>query len=420
MSEPNATNTPASHPHQNVVILGGGIGGLAAAISLQRRSDIHVTLVDPNAVHVWKPLFDELATGTMPFKGNLFPFDELARRFNFSFVQDKPASVDRSAKSVTLEGGITLPYDALIVSMGARSNDFGTPGAQDNCLFLDKVDQARVLYDHFWNGMAKAHATSEPLKVAVVGGGPTGVELSGNFVEAIDRTKGLGKKGREQLFRASLLEASPRILNRMPENVSVSMTREMSKIGYQVLDHTAVAEVTDKGFKLKSGQFVEADVRVWAAGVKAVDGTAIFAELERNRMGQLVVGPTLQTTQDPAIFALGDCSAIAEKPLPSTAQVANQQGFYAGYAVQDFLAGRKPGNFVFNNRGVIVMLGDFDAWYVAPSDKDFGGTGLCGKIVGMAHRSLYYKYLASLFGPVSAAERLIGHLLHPEPPHSPF
>lgn len=384
---------------KHVVILGGGVGGLEAANLLSRNSRIKVTLVDQNSVHIWKPALHEFASGTIGHRGNLFAFTELAKRFGFEFIQTTMENIDRSTKTVQLKNGLTLQYDQLVVALGARANDFGTPGAKENSLFLNSLTDATVIHDRFRDLLIQAQKTNTAVQMSIVGGGATGVQLAAELCQAIDTTPGLGEAARRRLLKPTLIEALPRLLAAFPERVSAEAKAELERLGFNVITNGMVSEVGTDHIALKDGRTIPADFRIWAAGVQASAATALFGDLELSRGGQLMVTPTLQTTQDPAIFAIGDCARMDENPVAPTAQAARQQGRYIGrVAIPRLVAGKAVPPFVYNDRGSVVSLAHYNAWGMWPSKKDFGGHGLGARFARFIHEGLFRQHQMGLSG----------------------
>ncbi|EHH69059.1 NADH dehydrogenase type II [Gluconobacter morbifer G707] len=381
-----------------MLVLGGGVGGLEAAMALGRKSNISLTLIDRSPVHYWKPALHEFASGTMEHTGNCIPFAETASRFGFRFVQSAPVAVNRDNKTVSLENGETLPYDYLVVALGARANDFGIPGIIDHCLFIDSLNDASIIFERFRTALIAARTAGTKLSVGIVGGGATGVQLVAEMCKAIDGARGLGPAIRKSLLQAVLIETGPRILPAFPEAVSTAATQELEKLGITVMTGAMVVGADDTGFNLKSGEHIPATLRIWAAGVRASDATGLFEGLERGRAGQLAVTQTLQTTADPHIFAIGDCSRIDTAPVAPTAQAARQEGQYVGAVLPEIIAGRVPANFNYNDRGAVVALGDYNGWGMLDANRSFGGGALSGLFARLIHEGLYRQHQAGVVG----------------------
>lgn len=402
---------------KHVIILGGGIGGLEAAITLCRQNTASVTLVDPNPVHIWKPSLHEFASGTIEHGGNLFSFIELSKRFGFDFIQSSPEKVERDKKLVHLNNGQHLPYDRLVVAIGARANDFGTPGAQEHCLFLNNLNDANALHERFRNALINAQKTGEPLTLSIVGGGATGVQLAAELCRAIDSTPELGENARRRLLKPTLIEAMPRLLPAFPESVSEEAKKELEKIGFDVITEGMVSSIDANTVTLKDGRSIPAAMRIWAAGVKAGQATDLFDGLERSRSGQLIVTPTLQSVDDENILALGDCSHINTNPVAPTAQAARQEGQYVGrIALPRLLKGQTPPPFAYHDRGAVVALANYNAWGMWPSKKAFGGHGIGARFARFVHEGLFRQHQLCLSGIFKTAFVTLREHLSPNRP----
>ncbi|QEH96358.1 NAD(P)/FAD-dependent oxidoreductase [Gluconobacter thailandicus] len=399
-----------------VVVLGGGVGGLEAATALGRRGNISLTLVDRSPVHYWKPSLHEFAAGTMQHDGNCIPFTETAAKFGFSFTQSVPTAIDRTPQTVTLENGSTLPYDYLVVALGSRANDFGIPGIVEHCRFIDSLNDADTLYSEFRKALQTARAAGQKLSLGIVGGGATGVQLAAELCKAIDEAPGLGVSVRKTGLDAVLIETGPRILPAFPEAVSEAAAAQLEKLGIAVRTGAMVVGADENGFNLKSGEQIPATLRIWAAGVRASDATALFDGLERGRAGQLGVTQTLQTTEDPKIFAIGDCARIDAAPVAPTAQAARQQGQYVGRVLPQIIAGQTPAPFVYNDRGAVVALGDYNGWGMLDANRSFGGGLLSGLFARLIHEGLYRQHQAGIVGLVKTASTTVREHLSPVKP----
>ncbi|QDH17278.1 NAD(P)/FAD-dependent oxidoreductase [Swingsia samuiensis] len=399
-----------------VVVLGGGVGGLEAATILGRKSNFDVTLVDRSPVHYWKPVLHEFAAGTITEEGNTLSFVKAAEKFGFDFVQSSPNAVDRETRSVTLENGRTIPYDYLLVALGARANDFGIQGVLENCYFIDSLKDANVIHSEFRKQLLAARAAGKRLDLAIVGGGATGVQLIAELCKAIDTAPGLGPTVRKESLNAVLVETAPRILLAFPESVSQAATRQLEDLGITVKLGAMVVGADEAGFALKSGEHIPATLRVWAAGVRASSATELFEGLERGRAGQLSVTKTLQTTNDPRIFALGDCSRIEEAPVAPTAQVARQEGIYIGQALPKIANNQTPEPFVYHDKGAVVALGNYNGWGMWDAKRGFGGGFFSGRFARFIHEGLYRQHQAGLVGVCAAVREALKERFSPVKP----
>ncbi|MCX2561978.1 NAD(P)/FAD-dependent oxidoreductase [Acetobacter farinalis] len=403
-----------------LVIVGGGIAGLALATrlgnSMGRAGKLDITLVDKGFSHVWKPMLHCFAAGTARNENDRITFISHAAGHGFRFCYGEISHLDRAARRLTLaplreqdEDEVILEerhleYDALIFAIGSRANDFGTPGVKDHCIFLDNVVEANNFNERFRHAVLQAYGRGTPMDIAIVGGGATGVQLAAELHKALDIGSLYNFTPKTPEMRVTLLEAGPRILPSFPENVSEEAHKQLEALNISVRIGAMVSGVDEKGFILKDGSRVDAQFRVWAAGVKAPDVTREMDGLECARGGQLVVKPNLQTTLDDRIFAVGDCSFITEHPLPPTAQVARQEAHHLARYLPQWILNQTPvPPFTFNNKGAIVALGNYNGWGAFPDGKTFGGGTLRGLSARLGHTALYRQHQFELYGVVGGA-----------------
>jgi len=333
-----------------IVIVGGGAGGLELATRLGdrlgRRKRARVTLVDRARTHLWKPLLHEFAAGSMDLDHHALPYLAQARWHHFRFQRGSMDGLDRARRVIKVaptldEDGRELiprreiPYDTLVIAVGSHSNDFGTPGAREHAISLDMPEQADRFHHRLINACIRANAQHEPLrpeqlKVAIIGAGATGVELAAELHKTTRElvAYGLDRINPEKDVRLTIIEAAPRILPAVPERVSKAAHELLRGLNVEVLTGERVTGVEADGVSTASGRKIPSELTVWAAGIKAPDFLKDLDGLESNRLNQLAVTETLQTTRDPDIFALGDCAACPwpgnERGVPPTAQAAHQ------------------------------------------------------------------------------------------------
>ena len=311
-----------------VVIVGGGAGGLELATRLGRtlgkRGKARITLVDANLTHIWKPLLHEVAAGSLNSSADELNYVAQAKWNHFEFQMGRMAGLDRASKCIRLEAtrdefGVelvpsrALNYDTLVIAVGSTTNDFGTSGASEHCIFLDTREQAERFHRQLLSHYMKAHAgegASSNISMAIVGAGATGVELAAELLHAAKELAAYGLDGiKPEDVNITLIEAGPKVLPALPERISQPVHQTLLDLGVTVLTGAAVSEVTAEGLHTKQGEFVQASLKVWAAGIKAPAFLHELDGLETNRINQLVVHPTLQSTRDENIFAFGDCAA---------------------------------------------------------------------------------------------------------------
>ncbi|GKV93294.1 NAD(P)/FAD-dependent oxidoreductase [Pectobacterium aroidearum] len=409
-------------PTKKIVIVGGGAGGLELATSLGhklgRKKKAEITLVDRNHSHLWKPLLHEVATGSLDDDMDALSYLAHARNHYFQFQLGMLTDIDREQQQIQLaevcdeQGDVLvaarrIPYDILVVALGSASNDFGTPGVKDHCIFLDNPKQARRFHNEMLNLFLKFTANQdekERVNIAIVGGGATGVELSAELHNAVKQLHSYGFDGLDnQTLNVTLVEAGERILPALPPRISAAAHQELNNIGVRVLTKTMVTSAESGGLNTKDGEFIEADLMVWAAGIKAPDAMKEIAGLETNRINQLVVEPTLQTTRDPNIFAIGDCASCPQEGggfVPPRAQAAHQMASRCHSNIIALLNGQTLKPYVYKDHGSLVSLSKFSTVGSLMGNLMRGSVMVEGRIARFVYISLYRMHQVALHGYV--------------------
>lgn len=405
---------------EKIVIIGGGAGGLELATQLGhklgRKKKAEIILVDRNHSHLWKPLLHEVATGSMDEGIDALSYLAHARNHGFQFQLGSLTQINRENKTLELaeihdaEGALLVPqrelaYDRLVIALGSTSNDFGTPGVKDHCIFLDNPHQARRFHNEMLNLFLRFSASEgslEKVNIAIVGGGATGVELSAELYNAVKQLHSYGYKGLDSSsLNVTLVEAGERILPALPPRISAAAHQELTKLGVRVLTQTMVTSATENGLNTKGGEFIDADLMVWAAGIKAPDFLKEIGGLETNRINQLVVKETLQTTLDDDIYAIGDCASCALPGggfVPPRAQSAHQM---ASRALENILAQRKEKPlkaYVYKDHGSLVSLSRFSTVGSLMGNLMRGSMMVEGRIARFVYISLYRMHQIALHG----------------------
>ena len=376
------------NPHK-IVIVGGGAGGLELATRLGkaygRGNKVIVTLVDKNRTHIWKPKLHEIASGSMDFGDHEVDYMAQAHWNHFTFRIGELKGLDRANKTIDLfpyldsDGSPVTPiqqieYDTLVVCVGSLSNDFGTQGVKEFALKLETQHDAKQFHSKMVNACIRAHHQKEvihkrQLHVAIIGAGATGVELAAELHRTTREvvTFGLDRIDPEKDIKVSLIEAAERILPALQPRFSLATEDLIKKLGVQVFTSSKVMEVMSNGIRLADGRVLESELVVWAAGVKAPDFLKDLGGLETNRINQLVVLDTLQTTRDIDIFALGDCAACPCPDedggrggiVPPRAQAAHQQASHLFEQIKRRLSNKSLRPYRYKDFGSLVSLGKF-------------------------------------------------------------
>ena len=373
--------TPARAKKTQIVVVGGGAGGLELVAKLGRalgKTDFDIILVDKAQTHIWKPLLHEVAAGSLDANLDEVGYRGHAHRWGYRYFDGALESIDRTARQIVVApivedgqeivGRHRIRYDYLVLAVGSVSNDFGTPGVREHCIFLDERAEADRFRRKLLNQCLRVSRTiqSDPasdacVNVAIVGGGATGVELAAELHMSADSLAMYGLEVFDsKRLRTVLVEAGPRILPALPEKLAAAARSELETIGVRVATGEQVVEATADGIRTKTGEFIAADLMVWAAGVKGADFVHEIGGLETNRGNQVVVGPTLQTTRDDRIFAIGDCASYlppgATRPVPPRAQTAHQMADIAYHNIRAMIDGKALKPFNYQDHGSLVSL----------------------------------------------------------------
>jgi NADH dehydrogenase len=418
---------PAGPRHDTVhdiVIVGGGAGGLKLATrlgdTLGRSGRARIALVEKRRAHLWKPLLHAVAAGSLNVDEHALDYLAQAHWHHFRYRLGEMVGVDRASKLVHVahtpddEGGEITPercfrYDTLVIATGSVSNDFGTPGASRHAIPLDTPEQAVRFHRRLVNACIRAHTQRGPVRpgqlhVAIIGAGATGTELAAELHRTTRQVVGYGldRIDPEKDVRITLIEAADRILPVLPRRVSEATARLLAHLAVEVRTNARVIEVREDGVVLADGSLVPAELVVWAAGVKGPDVLNRLDGLETNRANQLVVLPTLQTTRDPDVFAIGDCAGCPRPghatPVPPRAQAAHQQALHLVKQLARRVDGKSTHAYVYRDFGALVSLGRYST--VGSLMGFLIGKSLFveGWYARLIYRSLYTRHETALHG----------------------
>lgn len=400
---------------ERIVIVGGGAGGLPLATYLGRRlgkkSLADVTLVDASTTHIWKPRFHEVATGAIDADLDAVDYRAHAHLNHYRFALGSLAGIDREAKQIVLAphlnsvGEEVLPsrhldYDYLVLAIGSVGNDFNIPGVQEHCLFLDKRAQADRFHEIFLDRCLRANYEDQPISVAIVGGGATGVELAAELHHAVSLLKLYGHEHLDRRrLNVQLVEAGPRLLPALKEELAANAQAQLEKMGVSVRVGTMVKEVVEGVMLTKAGERIEADLLVWAAGIEA---PPVLAELglELGKLSLVKVDAFLRSS-DPAIFAMGDCCACPmgeDKLVPPRAQSAQQMANYLSRYFCNLVNGKLQRPFEYRDRGSLVSLSSYSAVGQLMGNLRGGNFFVEGWMARVMYVSLYRFHQAALYG----------------------
>lgn len=360
-----ATGAHQAQHRPRVVILGAGFGGLNAAMAL-RRAPVEVTLIDRRNYHLFQPLLYQVATAGLSPAQIAMPIRRiLSRQLNATVLMDKVEAVDTTARYV-VTGSRRIPYDYLIVATGARHTYFGNDTWADHAPGLKTITDATAIRARILSAFEQAEVTDDPhfrrklLTFAVVGGGPTGVELAGAIAELSRRTIVHDfRRIDSSSARVVLVEAGERILPAMPPCLSRKAQRQLERLGVEVVLGNAVAGCDESGVRLANGTEIGSACILWAAGVMA-SRAAKWIGAAADRAGRVIVDERLNPPGHDEIFVIGDTASVmdaAGRPIPGVAPAAKQMGRYAADAIRGDMAGRRSAPFRYRDYGNLATIG---------------------------------------------------------------
>jgi NADH dehydrogenase len=419
-----AAGSGARDRKTQIVVVGGGAGGLELVRKLGAkygRKKHDIILVDKNLSHIWKPLLHEVAAGSLDANLDEVGYRGHCYRWGYRFFQGSLDGINRAAKTISLApvmddrgdeliAGHTIRYDILALALGSISNDFGVPGVKDHCIYLDSREQADQFRTKLLNhclrvsrAMMADPDADERVKIAIVGGGATGVELAAELYNAAGALRHYGLEVfDESRLDVTLLEAGPRILPALPKKLSGAARHELTQLGVSVRENTQVIEARRRCLITQTGEPVEADLIVWAAGVKGADFISQLG-LETNPRNQIFVSETMQSLTDESIFALGDCASYtppeSDTPVPPRAQAAHQMANTVYDNIVRSLKGKtqlKP--FVYRDKGSLISLSRFSTVGSLMGNLIGGSLAIEGRLARIIYISLYRMHLIGIHG----------------------
>ncbi len=425
-------------PLHHIVIVGGGAGGLELATrlgdSLGKKKQAVITLIDSTRTHVLKPLLHEIAAGSMNPDKHELEYLAQAHWHHFNFRLGRMDGLDRTKKEVTIapyfdEDGVeviarrTFQYDSLVIAIGSTTNDFGIKGAREHSIALDTQDQAEKFHRRLHNALLRAQTQAAPvmagqLEVVIVGAGATGVELAAELHNTTRELAayGLDKIDADRDIKISIIEASERVLPALPPKLSQSVDIELRKLRVHIYTGERVTEVAEKGVYTHSGRFIPSALVVWAAGIKAPDFLKDLDGLETNRINQLLVKQTLQTTLDESVFAFGDCAACPwlghDGNVPPRAQAAHQQASLLFKTMKKRVANKTNlPDYHYTDYGSLVNLGRYSTVGSLMGTLSGGSMYIEGLFARLMYQSLYKMHLMTLHGVFEVVLQTVARLI---------
>jgi NADH dehydrogenase len=349
---------------RRIVVLGGGFGGLQAAIELERllpREDEILLVSDQNFL-LFTPLLPQIASSRLDPRHIVQTIREIRGKRRFRFRRDTVQSIDLPARRAILASGI-VDYDVLVIAVGSRSNYFGISGAREQTWNFKTLEDAVALRDHLLDMCEHADHTEEQaarremLTFVIVGGGYTGVEIVTELSDFLfgyvaRRYRGISAAD----IRLVVLEATPEILSGISEGLKEHALRRLNARGIEVRTSAKVTRCGEDYVEINGSELIRSATIVWSAGVRA---NALVESLPgaHDRAGRAIVNSALQLESHPEVFVSGDSAAPASAPAPQVAPVAMEQGEVAARNVAHFLRGEPMESYSYKNKGMLVSLG---------------------------------------------------------------
>jgi NADH:ubiquinone reductase (H+-translocating) len=354
----------AMHSSPHLIIVGGGFAGLWAARAL-RTASVRITLIDRGNHHVFQPLLYQVATAGLSAPNIAAPLRHILRRQNnVTVLLCDVAKIDPDAKRLHLADGGAMDFDYLLLASGATHAYFGHDEWAPHAPGLKTLNDALDIRRRILTAFERAEATDDPderaawLRFAIVGGGPTGVELAGTLAEIARHTlHGEFRRADPRRAQVLLLEAGPRVLSSFPESLSEKARAQLQRLGVDVRTGTPVSSIDDTGVTL-GDERIAARTVLWAAGV-AASPLARDLGAPLDRAGRVRVNADLSVPEHPDLFVAGDLASIdfAGKQVPGIAPAAKQMGRHVAYAIRARLRGETASSFRYRDFGNLATIG---------------------------------------------------------------
>ncbi|KAB2337267.1 NAD(P)/FAD-dependent oxidoreductase [Cytobacillus depressus] len=387
---------------KHIVIIGAGYGGVLSALTVRKylnSDEAYVTVVNQYPTHQIITELHRLAGGTISEKAISMPLEKLfkGKDINVKIAKVESFSVDQ--KTVALDDGSTLTYDALVVSLGSKTGYFGIPGLEENSMVLKSVDDANKIFNHIVDRIKEYSKTKNEADATIVigGGGLTGVELVGEIVDNMPKiAKSYGVNPKD--LKIKLVEAGPKILPVLPDHLIERATTSLEGRGVEFLTGLPVTNVNGNVIDLKDGTQITANTFVWTGGVQAlpiVEQSGLACD-----RGRATVNEFLQSSSHPDVFVAGD-SAVAfpeegGRPYAPTAQNAWQMGELVGYNLFAYFQDKDFEKFAPVNSGTLASLGRKDAVATIGANET-SLKGLPASLMKEASNVRYYTHIKALY-----------------------
>ncbi len=370
-----------------IVVVGAGFGGLACAKHLAKSESVSVTLVDKHPYQLFSPLLYQVATGGLPEDDIAYPVRAAIN--NLDFIKSEVKRIDSEKNQIQFADNRIMDFDHLVLATGSTGTTFNIPGVEEFALQMKSIQQARAIKNQLLNTyeeVAAARKAKETLKVVVIGGGPTGVEVAGAVAEL---QKSMKKEFSDlaQFGEVSLVEAGPRLLPMFTEKSSKKAKKDLTELGVNVYLDSVVDRMYESDIHLKNGKILSGGTFIWAAGVAAYSQWNSLGETDKSN--RLKVNEFLQLKEN--IWVIGDGANLEVKgvALPMVAPVALQMGKHVAKQIKNLQQNKPLKPFSYTDKGQMATIGRRRAVVEMPN-----GIRLSGTLAWLTWLALHVAYLA--------------------------
>lgn len=382
----SSSGASLSHPGGRLVILGSGWGGFNV-LRYVNTKPYETLVISPRNHFVLTPLLASSSVGTLDFRSITEPIRGL--RKNAEYYDASVLSIDTKTKQLFCQSALednqdkfTLPYDKLVIAVGAMSNTFGLPGVAEHCMFLKSTTDARKIrqriieiFEHAEQPSTSIEEKRNLLHFVIVGGGPTGVEFAAELSDFMHQDLRRLYPLLRQYVSITIVEAGGHILNSFDASLQAYAEDKYRRNGIQVKTGLAVKKVEHRQFTLSDGTVLKFGLALWSTGNTSNPLISSLTDVKKDRTGRIVTDEYLRATGAPGVYALGDCATIEGMDLPATAQVAQQKAkWLAKHLSRTATQSIDPSlpSFKYSYRGSMAYIGDYQAVMDAPISKERG------------------------------------------------
>lgn len=370
-----------------ILVVGAGFGGLACAKRLAKSESVSVTLIDKHPYQLFSPLLYQVATGGLPEDDIAYPVRAAIN--NLDFIKSEVKRIDSEKNQIQFADNRIMDFDHLVLATGSTGTTFNIPGVEEFALQMKSIQQARAIKNQLLNTyeeVAAARKAKETLKVVVIGGGPTGVEVAGAVAEL---QKSMKKEFSDlaQFGEVSLVEAGPRLLPMFTEKSSKKAKKDLTELGVNVYLDAMVDRMYESDIHLKNGKILSGGTFIWAAGVAAYSQWNSLGETDKSN--RLKVNEFLQLKEN--IWVIGDGANLEVKgvALPMVAPVALQMGKHVAKQIKNLQQNKPLKPFSYTDKGQMATIGRRRAVVEMPN-----GIRLSGTLAWLTWLALHVAYLA--------------------------